>query len=131
MKLELGRGDDAAKLGVGERLVADEVDTRNLGFRPFANFEHQVDPVVVELDDLSVNLGGVVALPAVDVEDALHISLHASTGIERPRLELHFLGQRVGLDLGVAFEGHAIDYRVFHNRDDHDAALQVQVHVLE
>ena len=45
---------------------------------------------MVELDDLGRRPECVVALPAVYVENALNVSLHAGAGIERARLELHF-----------------------------------------
>ena len=74
---QFGGGDDAAKLGVGEGLIADEIDTGHLGLRPLADFEHKVDPVMVELDNLGVDLGRVIALPPVDVENALNVGLDA------------------------------------------------------
>ena len=84
----LGGGDDVAQLRVGERPVADEVDGLDLGRVALVDLEHEVHAVAVELDDLGLDDGGKAALPAVDVEDALHVGLRLGAGEDGARLEL-------------------------------------------
>ena len=75
--------------------------------------------------------GGEAALPAVDVEDALHVGLRAGAREHRARLELHLGAQRLLVDLAVALEGHLVDDRVLDHGDEHARALAVDAHVGE
>ena len=45
--------------------------------RPFADFEDKIGAIVIELDDLGVHLRRVVALAAVEIENALDLHLDA------------------------------------------------------
>ena len=65
---------------VGEGPVADEIDGLDLGRLALGDLEHEVHAVAVQLDDLGLHRGGEPALPAIDVEDALHVGLRAGAG---------------------------------------------------
>src|SRR3546814_2578473 len=47
-----------AQLAVGKFLVADDVDLADLGFRPLADLEHDIDAILVERDHLRLDVGG-------------------------------------------------------------------------
>src|SRR6185312_10860596 len=108
-----------------ESVIADEVDAFDLRRRALGDFEHEVDAILLELNDLWLNIGGKEALPAVDVENALHIALNLGAREHRSRLELDFAGQCRGIDLAVALESHLVDDRVFLDRNDDGLALAV------
>ncbi len=126
-----GGGDHTAQFRIGEALIADEVDADDLGFRPLADFKHKIDAIVVELDNLRVHLGRVIALAAVHIEDALNVGLDAGAGVHRARLQLHFLGQSIAFDLCVPLERNAVDERILNNGDHHDGAFAIYSNVLE
>ena len=122
-KVRLRRRDHEAELRIAEGLVANEIDGLDLGGRSLIDLEHDVDAVVVEIDDLGIDGGGVIALPAIDIEDALDVGLDASARIDRAGLELNLGCERVVLDLAIPFERDAGDDRVFLNDDDDGRAL--------
>ena len=105
--------DHVAQLRIAEGRVADEIDGPDLGGRALVDLEHHVDAVVVEIDDLGIDLGGIEALAPVEVEDALDVGLHAGARIDRAGLELNLRSQRVVLDLPIPLERDAGDDRVF------------------
>ena len=80
--------DHPAQRAVAELLVADEADAADTGNRAFVDLEHQVDPVLVELDDLGLDLGGIAAVAAVELEDAADGVLHPCPGVDHARPEL-------------------------------------------
>src|SRR5262249_27122467 len=112
-------------------LISYEINTRDFSFRAFADLEDKIDPVVIKFDDLSVDLGRVVALPPIDIENALNVRLNTCTRIQGAWFELDFLAEGIGFNLGVPFKGYAIDNRVLNHRDDHHAPLKIDMHVLE
>ena len=123
--------DHVAELRIAEGGVADEIDGANLGGRALIDLEHDVDAVVLEIDDFRIDLRRVEALAAVDVENALHVRLHARARVDGAGLELDFGGQRVVLDLPVAFEGDPGDDRVLDHDDDDRAAFAPDANILE
>ena len=80
---------------------------------------------------LGSTAGGKAALPAIDVEDALHVGLRAGAGEDAARLELHLAFQRGLLDLAVALEGDLVDDRVLDHRDQDAGAFAIDAHVGE
>ena len=127
----LRRRDDVAQLAVGEGVIADEVDAFDFRRGAFGDFEHEVDAILLELDDLRLDAGGKEALPAIDVENALHVGLGLGAREHRSRLELDLAGQRRRIDLAVAFEGDLVDDRVFLDRHDDGRTLVVDRNVGE
>ena len=49
----------------------------------------------------------------------------------RARLQLHFVAQRLGIDLAVTFEGDLVDDRVLDDGDDDVGARAIDAHVGE
>ena len=58
---------------VGKCVVAEDVDRADLGEVAFIDFEHDVDAVLVELDDLRIDPRGESALPAIEFEDPVDV----------------------------------------------------------
>ena len=83
-----------------ELLVADKVDPSHLRARPFVDLKHQIDAVLVELDDLGLDGGGEAAVAAVKVDDALDVVLDAGAGVDDARPELQFGRQSAFLVVG-------------------------------
>jgi hypothetical protein len=81
-------GDLVAQASVRERAVADEVDGLNFGGRAFVDLEHQIDAVLVQLNDLCVDRRGKSALTAIEFEYALKVALHLGAGKDHPRPQL-------------------------------------------
>ena len=71
------------------------------------------------------------ALAAIDIENALYVGLHAGAGVDGAGLELNLGGQRVVLDLLVAFKGDPRHDRVLDHHDDHGAAFAPDANILE
>ena len=111
----------AAQLAVAEHLVADDVDLADLGLRPFVDFEHHVDAILVEVDHLRINDRGESALAAIQFQDAADVLPHRGTGEDLPRRELDFLGNLVAFQRLVTFQDDAVDDRVFAHLQ-HDVA---------
>ena len=70
-------------------------------------------------------------LPAIDVEDPLHVGLRAGASEHRARLELDLGSQRILVGLAVALEGHLIDDRVLDHGDEHAGSVAIDAHVGE
>ena len=123
--------DHVAKLRIAEGGVANEVDGADLGRRSLIDLEHDVDAVVFELDDFGIDLSRIEALAAIDIENALYVGLHAGAGVDGAGLELYLGGQRVVLDLLVAFKGDPGHDRVLDHDDDDGAAFAPDANILE
>ncbi len=123
--------DDVAQLAVAEGAIADEIDALDLGRPALGDLEHEIDAVLLELDDFRLDRRGEAALAAIDVEDALHVGLRAGAGEHRARLELDLGGQRRRIDLAVALEGDLIDDRVLDHGNDGSVALTIDADVGE
>ena len=78
-----GVPDDVAQLRIGEGLVADEVHAFDFGGAALNDLEDKINAILLELDDLGIDGRRVAALPTVDVENALHVGLHAGADGER------------------------------------------------
>jgi hypothetical protein len=62
----LGGGDFAPQLTVGERPVADEVDRNDLGLGALVDLEHEIHPVLGQLDDRGIHGRREPALAPID-----------------------------------------------------------------
>ena len=62
--------------------------TREL--RPLVDLEHDVDAVLVELDDLRLDAGGVAALAAIELDDPGDVGAGARAGEDLARREPDF-----------------------------------------
>ena len=123
--------DHPAQRAVAELLVADEGDAADPGHRALVDLEHEVDPVLVELDDLGLDLGRVAAVAAVELEDAADGVLHARAGVDHARPELDLGLETSVVEPLVALEGDAVDDRVLDHPDDQDVALALDRDVVE
>ena len=119
----LGGEDDAAQLAVGERLVAHEADLADVGAAPLLDLEDEVHPILVELDDLGVYRRAEASAAPVEIEDPLHIRLHAALRQHRPGLFLDLGEEILGLQVIVTFEGDRVDDRILDHLDDQGIAL--------
>ena len=60
--------------------VAEDVDRADLGEVAFVDFEHDVDAVLVELDDLGLDARGEAALAAIELEDPVDVGANRASG---------------------------------------------------
>ena len=125
----LARGDDVPEVGIGERLVADDIDRLNLGRAALVNFEDNVHAIAVQLDDLGFHRGSEPALAPVDVQNPLHVGLRLGAREDRPRLDLHFVGESSLVDFLVALEGHLIDDGILDDSDHNARAFAINANV--
>src|SRR5262245_64117259 len=110
-------------------MVTDEIDAAHPGELALVDLEDEIDPVFGELDDLRLDRRSKPAVPAIEIEDALDIILHAGARIDdaRPQLDL---GRKILLvDLAVSFKSDAIDDRVLDDPDDEGIADPGQIDV--
>ena len=98
-------------------LVADDVDLADLGLRPLIDLEDDVDPVLVELDDLGLDLGGEAALAAIELDDPGDVGARLGAGEDLPRREPDLRADLVVLDALVALEDDAVDHRILAHLD--------------
>src|SRR3546814_14607807 len=68
---------------------------------------------------------------AVEIEDALHISLHPRAGKDDTRPKLHLRRENFVAEFLIPLEGDAIDDRIFHDSDDQRIALAAEREVGE
>ena len=78
-------------------LLPMKVIFRTFCFLAFLNDEGEVDALIVELNDLSVDLDRVVSGAAIYVENALDVGLHLGAREHRARFQLHFRASVVSL----------------------------------
>ncbi|GIX35375.1 MAG: hypothetical protein KatS3mg126_1154 [Lysobacteraceae bacterium] len=119
---------------VAEGLVADDVDVADLGRPPLLDVDGQIDPVAVELGhrggDGDVVLAAVVVLPHQLLGHALQLQAVEGLALGEADL-LQALEQFLGLDVLVADQGDLVDRRTLGDLDHQDAALAVDLHVIE
>ena len=123
--------DDVLQAEVRIVAVADEFDALDAGLHAFGDFEHQVDAIVRQFDDLRLDPDVEAAAAAIDLDQARDVGLD-----DRPRqgaalLRLNFSLELLVLDLPVALEGDAVDHRILDHEDDQPPALHGGPHVLE
>ena len=95
------------------------------------DLEHNVDAVLVQLDDLGLHRGGEAAAAGIGVQDALAVGLDLLGGEDRALAQLH-LGVQVGVaELAVAFIGHAVDQRILGHLHDDIAGFPADPNVAE
>jgi hypothetical protein len=105
-----------------KRVRAGEADILDAGLIAFGYFEHQIDAVVRQFDDLGLDAHVEPSAAVIDFDDALHVGLHGRLGQRPARFRLHFDLKLVVLGLLVAFEGNAVDHGIFDHGDHHAAA---------
>ncbi len=123
--VRLGGADGAAQLGVAERSVADEIHANDFRLGAFADLENEIDAVVIQLDDLRIDLGRIVSLAAVDVQDLLHVGVGPRACVEAARLELRLFRKRIGGNLLGALERHPVDELRLGDLDDNRASVEL------
>ena len=123
--------DHAAQIVVIERLIADEHDPRHLGERPFVDLEHQVDPVLRQLDHLGLDGRREPAVAPVELEDAADRVLHARARIDHARPQLQLGLECLVVQAPVSLERDPVDDRVLDHRHDQPIALAAQRDVVE
>ena len=112
-----------------ELFIAEDVDLANLGFRPFSDFEDDIDPVLIEHHHLWLNSRAVTALAAIKIDDPRHVSAGFGPGENLPRGKLDFRADLVFLDPLIAFQQNAVDDRVFADFNDEIALIIADLHV--
>ena len=101
------------------------------GFRTLGDLEHQIDAVVRQIDDLRIDLDVEAAAAVIDFDDPLHVGLHGRPRQRPARLRLDFGFELLVLGFLIAFEGDAIDHRIFDHGDDQVTAGVTDLHVFE
>src|SRR3546814_20129406 len=99
--------------------VADEVDAADTGNRALVDLEAELDPVLIELNALGLDGRGEMPAAAVEIEDALHISLPPRAGNAATRPKLHLRRDNVVPDSLIPLAGQRIDLRNFHHSANH------------
>ena len=122
-------GDLPTQRTVVEYLVADEDDARDVGGRPFVDGIDQVDAVLRALDDLRIDAGSELAVPAIEFDDALNIGLHFRAREDHARLELDFLLEVLRRDLAVALERDLVDDRILDHVHRQRGAVPADLHI--
>ena len=108
---------------VGKLVVADDVDRADLGLVALGDLEHQVDAVLVELDDLGFDRGGEAALALVQFDDPVDVGADLRTGEDLARGKPDLGLDLVVLDPLVALQHDAVDDRIFAHLDDDRAGV--------
>ena len=111
------------QVAIGEFLVPDDVDLAHLGFAAFADLENDIDAILLKLDHLGFDLGGIAALALVQLDDAGDIGAHLGPGENLARRQLDLRQDLVILDPLVAFKDDPVDDRVFLHIDHHSAII--------
>ena len=99
-------------------MVSDEIDATYTGKFALVDLEDEVDAVFGELDDLWLDGRSEPAVSAIQIEDALDISLHPRAGVNDAWAKLDLGIEILIVELVVAFEGDPIDDWVFYYLDD-------------
>ena len=78
----------------------------DLGHVALVDLEHEIDAVLVELDDLGLDRGGEAAAAAIEVEDALDVGLDPRLRCRRCAAAAELRSSRcLVVDVVVALEG--------------------------
>ncbi len=112
-------------------IIADEIDAPYLGDRTLVDFEHQVDAVLRQFDDLRIDRRGKSPAAAIKLQETPHVALRLGAGENLARLFLHLLTQRVVAELVIALEHDAIDHWILDDLDDERVAGAAQTDVAE
>src|ERR1700730_3255762 len=113
------------------RAIADELDDLDAGFSALADFEDEIDAVIRNLDDLGFDMNVKPSAAPIDFDQARDIRLANRERNHSPSLRLDFGSKLLILDLLVALEGNAIDYRIFDDGNDEPSALNARSDVLK
>lgn len=117
--------DHVTQRRIAEALVADEGNLLDSGPRSFRDLEHQIDAVLLKLDDLRLHLGGETAAAAVDLQQALDIFLNPRAGIDTARSKLYLAAQILVVEDVVTLEVDTVDHGVFYHLHDHPVAFDI------
>src|SRR6185369_2449741 len=112
-----------AQAPVGIFLVADDVDGADLGEVALVDLEHDVDAVLVELDDFRLDASGKTALPPIELENPIHIGASGRAGEDLARRQMDLGKDLVVLEALVALEDDAVDDRILAHRDHQVASV--------
>ena len=96
---------------------------RTFDLRPLVDLEHDVDAVLVELDDLRLDAGGVAALAAIELDDPGDVGAGLRAGEDLARREPDLGRDLVVLDAAIALEDDAVDHRILAHLDDQIAGV--------
>src|SRR5690606_16831443 len=94
------------------------VDLADTRLRTLVDDEDDVDAVLVELDDLRIDAGGVAALAAIEFDDPGNVRAGARSGEDLARRQPDFRHDLVVLDAAIAFEDDPVDDRILAHLDD-------------
>ena len=108
-------------------LVADDVDGADLGLVALVDLEHQVDAVLVELDDLGFDRRGEAALALVQFDDPVDVGADLRAGEDLARGKPDLGLDLVVLDPLVALKDDAVDDRILAHLDDQIAPVSAPV----
>ena len=87
------------------------------------DLEHDIDAVLVELDDLGFDPRCKPALAAIKLEDPVHVGARRGPGEDLPRSFLDLRRDLVVFEALVALKDDAVDDRVFADIDDEIAGF--------
>ena len=97
---------------------------RTLGLRPLVDLEHHVDAILVELDDLRLDAGGVAALAAVELDDPGDVGAGACERVKIWRGASLISGVILSsLMRSIALENDAVDDRILADLDHQIAGI--------
>ena len=111
--------------------VSDEIDALDAGLLSFGDLVDEIDAVVRQFDDLRHHTHVIAAGAPIDLDDALGIRLNHRARESTARLGLNLERELLVLELFIAFEGDAVEDRIFHHRHHQATARLADAHVLE
>ena len=112
-----------AQVAVGKFVIADDVNLLDLGLRPFSDFKHDIDTVLVELHHFRLNGCSKTPLALVQFDNARDIGADLGARENLTRSQLDFGFDLVVFKTLVAFEDDPVDHRVFTDFYNHRASV--------
>jgi hypothetical protein len=111
--------------------LPEDVDLPDLGLVALLDLEHDVDAVLVELDDLRLDIGREAALAAIELDDPRDVRARLGPGEDLARRQPDLRRDLVVLDPLVAFKDDAVDDGVLANLDGDDPVVEADADVGE
>src|SRR5439155_2156903 len=121
--------ENPSQLAIAEFTIPDKVDAAYTGKFALVDFEHEIDPVLRELNHLWFDARSKSPVPAIEIEDALHIVLHSRPGVDHARTQLNLGVEVLVVELTVALKRNTIDDRVLDDLDDQGIAGPTEIDV--
>ena len=112
-----------AQLTIGKLVVTDNIDLLNLRLWPFSNFKHDINAVLVKLNQLWFNDGSKAPLALIQFDNACNVSPHLRPRINLARRQLYLGFNLVILDAFITFKNDAVHDWVFSHFDDNRAGI--------